>query len=164
MCTPQIGSRTSRRAPWSLFKSPADFNGSRVRPGCSKPEINRPARRTPHETITTQKKNLINRARKVIAFSATASIRFYELNDVERIPIGAGGKTTTANSQELTKDAVNRVYARSKGRVKRKGAISVSCEGRGLAKDQYRWPRIGINLRLICKLSKAGPGKYHPNA
>jgi hypothetical protein len=53
----------------------------------------------------------------------------YELNDIERIPIGAGGKATTANSQELTKDTVNRVYARSKGRVKRKGAISVSCEG-----------------------------------
>jgi hypothetical protein len=53
----------------------------------------------------------------------------YQLNDIERIPIGAGGTATTANSRELPKNAVNRVYARSKGRVKRKGAISVSCEG-----------------------------------
>src|ERR1700736_277199 len=134
MCTPQMGSRTSRRAFCPAFKSPVGSNGSRLWPGCSKPEINRPARRTPHETITTQNKNLINRARKVIAYSATASLRVYQPNDDERIPIGVGGKAMTANSQELTMDAVNRVYARSKGRVKRKGAISVSCEGTPRAK------------------------------
>ena len=74
MCTPQIGSRTNSRAPCSACKLPVGVNGSRFWPGCSKPEINRPARRTPHDTITTQNKNLINRAKKVIAYSVTASV------------------------------------------------------------------------------------------
>jgi hypothetical protein len=154
MCTPQTGSRTNRRAPCSAFKSAVGFNGSRVRPGWTKREINRPARRTPHEAITTQIKNLINRARKVIAYSAIASLRVYQPYDNERIPIGVGGKATTANSQELTKDAVNRVYARSKGRVKRKGAISVSCEGAPEPKSSIRWPGRGVKSICLCKLSK----------
>src|ERR1700736_4717058 len=103
MCTPQMGSRTSRRAFCPAFKSPVGSNGSRLWPGCSEPEISRPARRTPHETITTQNKNLINRARKVIAYSAIRVGIHLRANDDERAPIGVGGKATTANSQELTK-------------------------------------------------------------
>ena len=130
MCTPQIGSRTNWRAPCSAFKSPLGVNGSLLWPGCSKPERNRPARRTPHDTITTQNKNLINRARKFIANSATASVLIYRLMMMSELPSSSAEKQRQPIARNSPKDAVNRVYARSKGRVKRKGAISVSCEER----------------------------------
>jgi hypothetical protein len=57
----------------------------------------------PHETITTQSKNLINRAKKFIAIYATAPVTYLRANDIERIPIGVGGTATTANTREPTK-------------------------------------------------------------
>jgi hypothetical protein len=152
MCTPQMGSRTSSRPLCSAFKSPVGFNGSRVRWGCSRAEINRPARRTPHETITTRNKNLINRARKVIAYSAIRVVTYLQANNDERIPIGAGGKATRPIARNSPKDAVHRVYARSKGCVKRKGVISVSCEDGPQGIDQPNNPKRCLKLILFLKL------------
>src|ERR1700730_15658614 len=152
-CTPQTGSRTSRRAFCPASKSLVVFNGSRLWPGCNKPEISRPARRTPHETITTQNKILINRAKKVIALLCNARlVSIYELMMMSEFQSASAERQRRPIARNSPKDAVNRVYARSKGRVKRKGVISVSCEGSPQSTDQPNGPKKGIKLRLFLKL------------
>jgi hypothetical protein len=62
----------------------------------------------------------------------------------------ASAEPTTANTQELTQDAVNRVYARSKGCVKRKGVISVSCAGTPGRKRTALDPQVIVSSYFCC--------------
>ena len=65
-CTPQTGSRTSSRPVCSAFKSPAGLAAHRA--AAQHPaETNRPQQGDAPETITTQNKNLMTRAIKLIA-------------------------------------------------------------------------------------------------
>jgi hypothetical protein len=116
------------------------FNGSRLWPGCNKPEISRPARRTPHETITTQNKILINRAKKVIAYSAIRVGIYLRANDDERIPIGVGGKTTTANSQELTKGRGEPSVCKVKRARQTKRCNFSELRGQPAERRSAKWP------------------------
>jgi hypothetical protein len=77
-------------------------------------DINRPTARTPHETTTTQNKNLIKRERKIITFHFSASCV-----DTRRYKVQV--KASSINAEEFPKrtmpgnsrwHAVRRVYAR----------------------------------------------------